>query len=207
MANGSSVLKAGRSVVRVGRYTYGVTPERIRVLEWGEEANLFIGHFCSIAKGLKVFLGGEHRVDWITTFPFGHVFQNELCVEKIAGHPRTKGDVVIGNDVWTGQDVTIMSGVKIGNGAVIAAGSVLTRDVGPYEVWGGNPARKLKLRFSEEIIEALLHLAWWDMPIEMIQDVYVLLSQPPTLERISEIQSRIDGRSGKKGSDSFLTPL
>lgn len=76
----------------------------MRIEQFGEGAKLKIGSFCSIAEGVVVFLGGNHRADWITTFPFGHIFQEDLGGEEIVGHPMTKGDVMIGNDVWIGQN-------------------------------------------------------------------------------------------------------
>ena len=113
------------------------------MVQYGEGSNLVVGSFCSIAKGLKVFLGGDHRTDWISTYPFGHVFP-EIFGDPVKGHPKSRGDVVIGNDVWTGQDVTIMSGVQIADGAVIAAGSHVHKDIGPYEIWGGTQQFLLK---------------------------------------------------------------
>jgi virginiamycin A acetyltransferase len=87
---------------------------------------------------------------------------------KITGHPATKGDVVIGNDVWIGHGATIMSGVTIGDGAVIAAKAVISKNVGAYEIWGGNPAKLIKTRFSEDVISDLLERKWWDNNIEDI---------------------------------------
>jgi chloramphenicol O-acetyltransferase type B len=131
------VGKIGKSTVEIGRYTYGI--EYMQVREWGEGANLSIGAFCSIARDLRVFLGGNHRIEWSTTFPFGHVFKDSLGSFQISGHPQTNGDVVIGNDVWLGENVTVLSGVTIADGTVVAANSTLTKSTKPYEVWGGQP--------------------------------------------------------------------
>lgn len=95
----------------VGRHTYG-NPE---IIEWGEGATLSIGAFCSIAEGVAIFLGGNHRLDWVTTYPFNYLWE---CGAGFQGHPATKGDVVIGNDVWIGRNAAILSGVHIGDGAV-----------------------------------------------------------------------------------------
>ena len=111
--------KIGNSLISVQRFTYGF--ENIKITQGGEGASLKIGSFCSIATSCKIFLGGNHRTDWITTYPFGHIFLDELNNADIKGHPSTKGDVEIGNDVWIGESVTIMSEVKIGDGAVLAA--------------------------------------------------------------------------------------
>ena len=128
----SKKFSVGRSVVEVGRFTYGV--EHIKVRQWGEGAALKIGQFFSIADNITVFLGGNHRTDWVTTFPFGHVYQDEFGHTGAVGHPATRGDVSIGNDVWIGAGVTIMSGVTIGDGAVLAANSTVTGNVVPYEI-------------------------------------------------------------------------
>jgi acetyltransferase-like isoleucine patch superfamily enzyme len=155
----------------IGDYTYG-HPE---ILFENDMANLTIGKFCSIAKGCKIFLGGNHRTDWITTYPFNAIdyFFPEGAVIK--GHPATKGDVIIGNDVWIGTNVTIMSGVSIGDGAVIAAGSVVSKNIGDYEVWGGNPSRLLKMRFCDETIQKLQNLKWWDWEVSIIKERIPLL--------------------------------
>jgi acetyltransferase-like isoleucine patch superfamily enzyme len=111
----------GSSPISVGRFTYGF--ENISILQWNEGAALKIGAFCSIAKNISIFLGGNHKVDWITTFPFGHIYQTELGEAQVKGHPASNGDVEIGDDVWIGTGVTIMPGVTIGTGSVIAANS------------------------------------------------------------------------------------
>src|SRR5579871_3351215 len=117
----------GNSKVIIGRYTYGF--ENLSVREWSEGATLKIGSFCSLAPSITILLGGNHRKDWITTFPFGQIYQDELGGTDIDGRPLTNGDVVIGDDVWIGYGVTIMSGVTIGSGAVLAANSHVVKDV------------------------------------------------------------------------------
>lgn len=148
----------------IGEHTYGIP----KVMHWEEKASLKIGKFCSIAGDVTIFLGGNHRTDWISTYPFNVL--NELFpnARKITGHPSTKGDVVIGNDVWIGWSATILSGVAIGDGAVIAAKSVVTKNVPPYAIVAGNPARVVKYRFSQEIIDALEKIQWWNWSIEKI---------------------------------------
>lgn len=139
----------------IGRGTYG----DLSVFSWGEGSTLEVGNYASIAAGVKVFLGGDHRIDWVTTFPFNVLWESSRHYE---GHPKTKGDVLIGNDVWIGTEALIFSGVTIGDGAVIGARAVVTRDVAPYAVVVGNPAKVVKFRFDEETIERLLALKWWD---------------------------------------------
>lgn len=183
--------RVGRSWVTVGRFTYGA--EHMRVRQFREGANLTIGAFCSIARGLRVYLGGDHRVDWCTTFPFGHIFQDHLIDRSIKGHPRTKGDVVIGNDVWISEGATIYSGVTIGDGAVIAGNANVARNVGPYEIWGGNPARFIRARFAPEVAARLQAVRWWDCPVETIRELAPLLSRPPepaVLDMIEELVQR-----------------
>jgi len=150
----------------IGDYTYG----KPTVLYENNEANLFIGKFCSIAAGVTIFLGGNHRTDWVTTYPFNDLEDYFPESNNIIGHPATKGDVVIGNDVWIGRNVTILSGVTIGDGAVIAAESLVSRNVGDYEIWGGNPSKLIKKRFDENIINQLIKLKWWDWDIHLIKE-------------------------------------
>lgn len=157
----------------VGKHTYG--HEGIRVHHWGEDARLNIGKFCSIAEGVTVFLGGNHRTEWISTFPFPAFPEVWPVATKIKGHPATKGDVNVGNDVWLGANSTIMSGVNIGDGAVIGAYSLVTKDVGPYEIVGGNPAKNIKFRFKQEIINKLLEIKWWDWDDSVINEYTPLL--------------------------------
>lgn len=156
---------------KIGDYTYG-NPS---VLFENEDANLTIGKFCSIADNVTIFLGGNHRTDWITTYPFNVLNSYFPEVSHIDGHPATKGGVIIGNDVWVGMNVVIMSGVSVGDGAVIAAGSVVSKNIGDYEIWGGSPSRLLKKRFSEETIKELQELKWWDWEISVIKERISLL--------------------------------
>jgi len=167
----------GESPLRVGPFTYGF--ENITVRYTNEKSSLSIGSFCSLGPEVTIFLGGEHRIDWITTFPFGHIFKDELDGIGIEGHPWSKGDVNIGNDVWIGRGVTIMSGVTIGSGAVLAAYANITKDVAPYEIVGGNPAKIIKKRFDDEIIALLLKLRWWDFPLELINLINKKLCSTP----------------------------
>ena len=130
---------------------------------------LIIGKFCAIAKDVKFIMNGaNHKISGASTYPFS-IFRNgwEKVMPEIKDLPL-KGDTVIGNDVWLGYDALIMPGIKIGDGAIIASRSVVTKDVPPYAVVGGNPAKLIKLRHSEEEIEKLLALKWWNWPVEKI---------------------------------------
>lgn len=148
----------------IGDFTYGIPT----IMHWGEKATLKIGKFCSIAKDVTIFLGGNHRTDWISSYPFNVLNGPFPNAQDIAGHPSTKGDVIIGNDVWIGWGATILSGVTIGNGAVVAAKAVVTKDVPPYAIVAGNPAQIVKHRFSAEIIDSLQKIQWWNWSIEKI---------------------------------------
>ena len=156
----------------IGKYTY-ISGKEIIIFE--DQANLIIGKFCSIAGGLTVFLGGNHRSDWISTFPFGHRNQKIFSKYNGEGVPKTNGDVIIGNDVWIGRNVTIMSGVKIGDGAIIGSNSHVIQKVKPYSVVGGNPAQFYYYRFNQEIIKKLLKLKWWDFDDDIINDISPIL--------------------------------
>ena len=174
-----------------GPYSYGL--DNIKVKDWGEGAFLRIGSFCSIGAGLTVYLGGNHNIEWVTTYPFGHIYQNVYPSDyapRSSEHPSTKGDVVISNDVWVGENVTIMSGVTIGNGSVVGCGALVTKDVGDYCIVAGNPARFVRRRFDDEIINALQELAWWDLDIENIKRIIPHLQSRPDLATINEIIRR-----------------
>lgn len=164
-----------RGVITVGVHTYGVP----NIFYWDEKTKLSIGKYCSIAEGVTIILGGQHRKDWVTTYPF-NVFHYEWPAAKdIKGHPASKGDISIGNDVWIGQNALILSGVKIGNGSIIGAGAVVTRDVDDYAIVAGNPAKLIKYRFSQKTIAELIKLSWWDWPQEKIQQNVKFLLAPP----------------------------
>lgn len=181
-----NVIKAPNIIV--GDYTYYDDPmaptefEKNNVLfhypEFGDK--LVIGRFCSIAAGTKFIMGAaNHRLSSVTTYPF-HVFGG-VWKEKTPPHLEQlpfKGDTVVGNDVWIGRESVIMPGVTIGDGAIVAACSVVTGDVAPYSVVGGNPARFIKYRFEEELIDLLLQVKWWDYEPEELAEVLPLLCDP-----------------------------
>ncbi len=156
--------------LEMGRYSY--YPPKIRAFP-GERGMARVGAFCSLAEGTQIYLGGNHRTDWVTTYGLRVVFGLPGAYED--GTPTSKGDVVIGNDVWVASGSTILSGVTIGDGAVVGAGSVVSRDVRPYAVVVGNPAREVTRRFSDEQVEALLRIAWWDWPIEQVLEHVAVL--------------------------------
>lgn len=129
---------------------------------------LIIGKFCMIASDVKFIMNGaNHLTDALSTYPFA-IFRNgwEHAMDS-KSYPQ-KGDIVIGNDVWIGYNATIMAGVTIGDGAIIATNSTVIKDVEPYSIVGGNPAKEIKKRFSEETIARLAALQWWNWDIDKI---------------------------------------
>jgi virginiamycin A acetyltransferase len=160
--------------ITIGEYTYGLPA--INIAKPG--ATITIGKFCSLAPTSKLSIASEHRPDWITTYPFAALRSDwpEAASIPIAEAAPCRGNIVIGNDVWIGNNATILAGVTIGDGAVIGAYSVVAKDVAPYSVVVGNPIREIRRRFSDEVIQQLLCLAWWDWPIEKIQKHAALLS-------------------------------
>ena len=154
----------------IGAWTYG-RPD-CRYQSFGN-TKLKIGKFCSIAPDVRIFLAGEHPTTTVSTYPFNYMFNDG---DKLPRNNGSKGDIVIGNDVWIGDGVLILSGVTIGDGAVIAARAVVTRDVVPYSIVGGVPAKIIKMRFNQLTIQELLKIACWDWPIEKINDEIALLS-------------------------------
>ena len=133
----------------------------------GSGSTLQVGKFVSIADDVVIMLGGEHRIDWVTTYPLNRYFPEW---SNIKGHPATKGDVVVGNDVWIGREALIMSGVTIGDGAVVGSRAVVTKNVMPYSIVAGNPAKHIRFRFDEEAISELVTMAWWNWPDDIIAE-------------------------------------
>lgn len=157
----------------VGDYTYYDDPEDVQnfhknVLYLFDfiQDKLIIGKFCQIAAGVRFIMNGaSHAMEGVSTYPF-KIFGGAWASAPLdAPH---KGDTIIGNDVWIGNSATLMPGVKIGDGAIIGANALVTKDVEPYTIVGGNPARPLRPRFDPATIKFLLELKWWDWPIEKI---------------------------------------
>lgn len=149
----------------VGDYTYyhhvgsPETFQKENVL-YNLDKKLIIGKFCSIAQGTTFLMGyANHAMDGFSTYPFS-IFRGEWTNEDFQW--PIKGDTIVGNDVWFGYSSRIMPGVKIGDGAIIAACSVVTRDVPPYTIVGGNPAKIIRHRFPDEIVKQLLEIQWWN---------------------------------------------
>jgi acetyltransferase-like isoleucine patch superfamily enzyme len=162
---------AERHGFAIGDHSYG--RPKVRFPESG--AKLSIGRFCSIADGVEILLGGNHRTDFATTYPFGAMTGVWPEARGRDDFHASKGDVAIGHDVWLGSQCMILSGVTIGTGAVVAARAVVTRDVPPYAIVGGNPAKLIRMRFDAPTVERLLASRWWDLPRERIAALIPLL--------------------------------
>ena len=160
----------------VGDYTYYDDFEDVHNFEKNVKYHfdfigdkLIIGKFCMIASVVTFIMNGaNHKMDGITAYPFNIFGKDWKVAEPKLSDLPYKGDTVVGNDVWIGTNVTIMPGVHIGDGAIIASNATVTRDVAPYSIVGGNPAKEIKKRFSEAKIKELLEMQWWNWDIEKI---------------------------------------
>lgn len=171
--------------ILVGRYSYysgyyhgHSFDECARFLLPDEGADkLIIGSFCSIGSGAAFIMAGNqgHRNEWISTFPFFH-YPYEPRFQDAADGYLPAGDTLVGHDVWIGSEAIIMPGVKVGHGAVIGTRALVTRDVEPYAIVGGNPARTIRKRFPEEQVAMLLEMDWWDWSEEQLRAAMPLLT-------------------------------
>lgn len=161
-----------RGVAIIGDHSYGAPILRY----WTQGYKFRCGKYCSIADRVQIFLGGYHRPDWVSMYPFP-AFPHWPEARGIKDFAVGRDDVVVGHDVWLGSHCTIMAGVKVGNGAVVAAQACVAKDVPPFAIVAGNPAQVVKYRFDEATIEALQAIAWWDWPEDKVrQHIPQLLS-------------------------------
>jgi acetyltransferase-like isoleucine patch superfamily enzyme len=168
--------------VVIGKKTYGA----LNIIDSTSDIDrksLKIGNYCSIASGVWFLLGAEHHTDTISTYPFKLM----SFLENVRGEGFSKGDIIIADDVWLGMNAIICSGVEVGQGAVIAAGAVVTKNVPPYAVVGGNPARIIKFRFDEKIIEILLKTNICKLFDSFTKDDRELIYSPLNEEILSKI--------------------
>ena len=150
----------------IGKYCYGIGSSPRLEFYKGPECKLEIGSFVSFATGVVIHVGGEHHSEYVSAYPFELLVYN-IGIESV----RTKGNIVIGSDVLIGSDTIILSGVTIGHGAIVGAGSVVAKDVAPYTIVAGNPIREVRKRFTEDQIEKLLQIRWWEWDDAILKDV------------------------------------
>lgn len=177
----------------VGDFTYIADSEFeshvTHLYPWNGD-RLIIGKFCQIAAGVEfVMNGANHQMNAVSTFPFYTLEGWEMEPPGISDLPL-KGDTVIGNDVWIGQNAVILPGVHIGSGAIIGANSIVGSDVAPYTVVAGNPAKPLRKRFDDELIELLERFCWWDKSTEEINALIPLL----TCSDINRVKAELKGK-------------
>ena len=180
--------KQGR--VTVGKHTYGI-PE-VWTYHLGTE-KLHVGAYSSL--GSTFLLGGKHAVDAITTYP--HRINWRMPGAGEDGFPTPTGDTHVGSDCWVCPGALVMSGVTIGDGAIVGGGSVVTKDVPPYAIVGGNPAKVIRYRFTEEQIAALLEIRWWDWPDEDVRDAVPLLAGKDIQEFLDYAYARMGKRPAR----------
>lgn len=156
---------------------------------------LIIGKFCQIGANVNFLMNGaNHQINCVTTFPF-YMFNGWDHKAPTIKELPYKGDTIIGNDVWIGENVTILPGIKIGDGVIIGSNSVVTKNIDNYHVVGGNPAKIIRKRFSDSLIELLLKLRWWDLPIEQINKLIPILTNPDLDYVKQEIDEILKGKS------------
>ncbi|MBQ7243162.1 MAG: CatB-related O-acetyltransferase [Bacilli bacterium] len=155
---------------------------------------LIIGKFCQIGANVEfVMNGANHQMNAATTFPF-YIFRGWEMESPAKENLPLKGDTVIGNDVWIGEDAVILPGVHIGDGAIIGKGAVVGSDIPPYSVAVGNPAKVIRKRFDEELIELLEETKWWDLPVEEIQTLIPILTSPDLDMLKAELKKRKEAK-------------
>lgn len=178
----------------VGDFTYIADSEFeshvSHLYEWNND-KLIIGKFCQIGAGVEfVMNGANHQMNAVSTFPFYTLEGWDMLPPEKSDMPL-KGDTVIGNDVWIGQKAVILPGVHIGDGAIIGANSVVGSDIEPYTIVIGNPAKKLRKRFDDELIDLLLQFKWWDKSINEINDMIPILACNDLKKVKAEIKNRL----------------
>lgn len=171
-ATGSNLINEAFKGIAIGKYTYGVSKSTI------QNTNLIesIGAFCSINNSAQIGTQGNHPIDLITTHPF--LYQEEYGVLNDKDFNTYNPKIKIGNDVWIGANTVILPGVEIGDGVIVAAGAVVTKDIPPYAIVGGVPAKIIKYRFDQEMITKLLSIQWWNWDDAKIKEHKDLFKNP-----------------------------
>lgn len=176
--------------MEIGTGSYGEPTVRFWEPEGCVRPHVRIGSYSSIAAEVTIIVNGDHRIDWLSTYPFREMLQLEGTWSD--GHPKLTGPVTIGSDVWIGHGATILGGVSIGHGAVVGAGSVVTRDVQPYSGVAGNPAQVKNMRFSDPDVATLLDLRWWELSHHEVSTLIPVLCSATNVDvlrvRVAEIR-------------------
>lgn len=167
----AALIEAG--ILTMGDYSYYAPSVHVFA---GDTSVVRVGKFSSIAADSHFFVGGAHRTDWVTSYGLRAVF--DLPGKYEDGTPASRGDIEVGHDCWIALESVVLSGITIGTGAVVATRSVVTKDVRPYAMVAGNPAREVARRFPDHQVDALLRIAWWDWPIDQILEHVAELSSP-----------------------------
>lgn len=167
-----------------GKHTYGPEPKIMGVPDIA--AGSKIGKFCSIADNLQFIVRGAHMIDWVTTYPFQALWNVNVPLHDLPPH----SPIIIGNDVWVAENVKIKQGVTIGDGAILATECFVTKDVPPYALVGGNPAKIIRYRFSEDQIKELLEIKWWDWEDKDIFEIVPLLTSKNIDEFITKAKNK-----------------
>lgn len=173
--------------LQIGDHTYG----RFHVAYWeGDPPNeVRIASYTSIARGVEFIIGGNHHPEWVSQYPFRISFS--LPGAFADGQPASRGPITVGHDVWIGRNATVLSGVSIGDGAVIGAGAVVAKDIRPYAIAVGNPAREVRRRFDDDEVERLMQIRWWDWPDEEILGIVDILNSGRLEDLFTYAQRRV----------------
>ena len=183
-----------------GRHSYGPQPEILGFMPWlaQKAKGSRVGNFCALSDGLKFSFLGKHYYNWVSIYPFYDFYDVWQFEDEVwhKGKPDAKEikaePIIIENDVWVASNVTIKEGVRVGNGAVVAMGSLVTKDVPPYALVGGNPAKIIKFRFTEGQIEELQSLAWWNWTDAEIKKIVPMLLSEDVDSLINYAKNRND---------------
>jgi len=166
-------IGGGTPKLSIGRHSY---INELKLYCWRPGFSFSVGSYCSMAEGIVVLLGGEHDIDWVSTYPFIERW-NIKDLNNIVT-PKCRGDITIGNDVWIGHGVTILSGTVIGTGAIIGAGSVIRGDIPPYTIMVGAPAKAVRKRFTDELCEKLILTEWWKFEKDFLEPLVPFMNNP-----------------------------
>ena len=181
------------SFLKIGIMSYA--PKMLIHTDEKAKSIIKIGKYCSIAESVNFFPNAEHDIERISTYPFIGCSSVWTELVDMQGHPMTRGDIVIGHDVWVGFGSMIRSGVTVGNGAVVGMGSVVVKDIPPYAIATGNPAKIIRYRFSPEVIQRLNSIKWWDWPINIIRKHARLLNSPMNDNTLKQLEVIADSFS------------